>query len=1130
MLSRLNTEREKYLYMNQLTSVEPGKSGMIVASVRRMARNLRFQVVAVSVLLLLFVLVLTGTLLIPHFRSDLRNEARQKAAMVLQSKQYLIDEYFSDAGGMLQLFAQGAEVSQALESFNTSLAGLDTTAGSSETEQLSVRLSNYYASDYLLKLNPLLDAQVGLADYFPDSYGARYLQFHYIVNQEGADKSALETSPGDQSAYQAVHASYHRFFKNFLNQLHLDDVFLISLTDGEIVYSVSKNLEFGTNLITGPYRNTGLGEVYLQAKLAPYKEFVVFSDFFAYAPSLGKATAFAAVPVFAGDTKVGIMAIRFSVDYIDKLLYTEADQAVFGQSGRVNLVNSDYKCVNNSRFFLESPAGFFKLLDPERYDAGKQSRMKQLNSTSAILMLENDASVAALKGIAGSAMASDEFGKKVYAVYSPLKVHRKDYALVYEISTDELYKSSTFALLLLSIIAIVSLLLAGLLANQYAQGISRWLATFRESVVQLAHGRTGIRLSESRSVDELCSLEKSFNTLADRYNILNEALTQMASGRFDTQQNRTNEEDQLGRSVENLRESLIKTRDEQQQRAIEDEKRNWTSRGIAMFSDILRGNTDNIAMLSGNLVRELVAYMHVVQAGIFVAEERDDTGTYLDLTAAYAYDRQKFLKKEVLPGEGLIGTCYLEKKTIYLKEIPAQYIKITSGFGDTQPKSLLIVPIVKDDAVLGVIELSSLDEFKAHEIEFVEKLSESIGATMISARIATRTSRLLDESKLKAEEMAAQEEEMRQNLEELQATQEEMRRIKELESAKQAKLINEMEANKQLLNDILNRVPAKIFLKDHEGRFVLVNNEVADMYGVEPEKLYGTSDFDHHPAEDARIWKQEEEEIKAMGGKTFVQEEVYKGKTRYLQTTKLPFDIRTLGETGLLGIQFDVTEIKDLQNELAARFDEMEKLKLELSKESSLMKALMESVPEHIYFKDRDSRFIRISRSMVSLFKANDYNDLIGKSDFDFFGEEHARPAYEDEQNIISSEKPIIDLVEKEVHKDGSIGWVSTTKMPLRDESGQVIGTFGISKDISGLKNLELKAEEIQKQNQVLSQKLKDKEEELKTVAKLTGTNSSDKEFKTRIEELEKQNAELQAFKQLVEAYRKKLQALQRKK
>jgi PAS domain S-box-containing protein len=123
--------------------------------------------------------------------------------------------------------------------------------------------------------------------------------------------------------------------------------------------------------------------------------------------------------------------------------------------------------------------------------------------------------------------------------------------------------------------------------------------------------------------------------------------------------------------------------------------------------------------------------------------------------------------------------------------------------------------------------------------------------------------------------------------------------------------------------------------------------------------------------------------------------------------------------------------------------------------EQSLMNALMDRIPDTIYFKDAQSRFIKISRSQAERFDLSDPDQAVGKTDFDFFSEEHARPAYEDEQRIIRTGQAIVDLEEKETWPDGHVTWVSTSKLPLRDEAGQIVGTFGISSDITARKQAE---------------------------------------------------------------------------
>ena len=128
-----------------------------------------------------------------------------------------------------------------------------------------------------------------------------------------------------------------------------------------------------------------------------------------------------------------------------------------------------------------------------------------------------------------------------------------------------------------------------------------------------------------------------------------------------------------------------------------------------------------------------------------------------------------------------------------------------------------------------------------------------------------------------------------------------------------------------------------------------------------------------------------------------------------------------------------------------------------LGRERFLLKTLMDSLPDHIYFKDRESRFIAVNRAMAALFGLEDPADVLGKTDADLFTREHAQAALHDEQEILRTGQPLVNLEEKETWSDGHETWVSTSKLPLRDPNGSIIGTFGLSRDITERKRAEEK-------------------------------------------------------------------------
>src|SRR3954470_375478 len=148
--------------------------------------------------------------------------------------------------------------------------------------------------------------------------------------------------------------------------------------------------------------------------------------------------------------------------------------------------------------------------------------------------------------------------------------------------------------------------------------------------------------------------------------------------------------------------------------------------------------------------------------------------------------------------------------------------------------------------------------------------------------------------------------------------------------------------------------------------------------------------------------------------------------------------------------------------------------RIALSDEGFLIETLMDHIPDHIYFKDRESRFLRINKAMARRFGLKDPLEALGKTDFDFFTVEHAQQALKDEQEILRSGRAMIDREEKETWPDGTVSWVSTTKQCLRDPRGVVIGTFGLSRDITGRKLAEEalanKAEELARSNRELEQ------------------------------------------------------------
>lgn len=302
-----------------------------------------------------------------------------------------------------------------------------------------------------------------------------------------------------------------------------------------------------------------------------------------------------------------------------------------------------------------------------------------------------------------------------------------------------------------------------------------------------------LELMDHENHDEIKNISNSINNLVTNLKGTARFAENIGSGNFDADYSKASEFDIIGKSLLDMRESLKLAKEAEQARIEEENKRNWIMNGHNLVADILRNNQHDIKILFDSVLREVVNYAELNQGGIFMIDEQDDL--VLNLISSYAYNRQKFHEKTIMVGEGLIGTCAIEQEMIYMTDIPNDYINITSGLGGASPSNLLILPMIYDDKLVGIIELASFSKIDDYKIEFLKKIAENTASTIALAQIAIRTSDLLEKSKGQAEELAAQEEEMRQNLEELQSTNEEwLRKKQEMEA-----LISDLKAENEML-------------------------------------------------------------------------------------------------------------------------------------------------------------------------------------------------------------------------------------------------------------------------------------------------------------------------------------------
>lgn len=322
-----------------------------------------------------------------------------------------------------------------------------------------------------------------------------------------------------------------------------------------------------------------------------------------------------------------------------------------------------------------------------------------------------------------------------------------------------------------------------------------------------------------KSTDELGEIADSIDRIIQNQLNLADYIEKIGDGNLNIEHTVLSDQDKLGYAVKGMRDKLHKL-------ASEESIRKWSTEGMTRFEAILRESTDDLKLISDKLLSGLVKYIEANQGAIFLLNDDKKEDQYLEMISCYAWDRKKYVTKTVAVGEGLVGQAAIEKGTIYLVDVPENYVTITSGLGDANPRSILIVPLIFHDELMGVMEFAGFKRYEPYVIEFIEKLAEIIASTISRTNINKQTQKLLRDSQKLTEELRTQEEEMRQNLEEMNATQEEMQQ-REVERI-------------GIFTAINNTLATVEFTLD--GRIITANEKFLSMMGYTLEEIENKSD------------------------------------------------------------------------------------------------------------------------------------------------------------------------------------------------------------------------------------------------------------------------------------------------
>jgi methyl-accepting chemotaxis protein len=475
-------------------------------------------------LVLMAALLVQGTTQVAGEAVDTQVRTQLEALRDLKSQQ-VQDEINNRLAALRALAASRATV-EAARQFKSSFysAGAELLRGDEAARQAAA-MQNYVAQEFgaeFTKRNP------GAAPSLADVIGRRdanatALQHHFITvnpNPLGAkDKLVSVATATNRFAYNEHHAAAHPSLEKAQKLFGFYDVFIIDTSTDQVVYTVFKELDFGSRLSDGIAAKSKLAEAYYKVKNAKDANALHLSDFEPYLASYNDQAAFAAVPLFDGDRQIGVLAVQFPIDRITSEINSNKRWASIGlgQTGDAYLVGADGMLRTDVRDVLTAKAAFLNLLGA-RLSATQRELLEKKNTSIGLVNGTSDATRKALAGERGVGVFDDYRGQQMVLAYAPVKIEGLSWGIVTGLSTAEAgapVRALTWSTLLrAALITAVVLAVVGALMVLFVRRFMRPIDTLHGTVQQVAGGNSTARTRLAQP-DELGELGRAFDKLLD---------------------------------------------------------------------------------------------------------------------------------------------------------------------------------------------------------------------------------------------------------------------------------------------------------------------------------------------------------------------------------------------------------------------------------------------------------------------------------------------------------------------------------------------------------------------------------------------------------------------------------------
>ncbi|MDM8561803.1 adenylate/guanylate cyclase domain-containing protein [Candidatus Marithioploca araucensis] len=428
-----------------------------------------------------------------------------------------IENFFKDKKAHLRILSGNLMFIEALEEFSAAYDLLTLYQQVPDEKQLN-ELKSFYAEKFYPKLKANGTKLKALQHFYPKSGTAKYLQYHYIVANPSniGEKHLLDKAP-DQSYYSEVHARFHPPLRLLVEQAALHDLFLIDKERGDIVYSVSKEVDFSTNLLSGPYAQSSLAKAVRTIMKNPELGRVIIQDFKFYDASYGRPATFMAVPVYNKQTYIGIIAIQLPVAQINSIMtrYQQWVQDGLGESGEVYLVGSDFTMRSDSRFLIEDAEGYLETLEKAEVAEESLQRIKSLNTSILNQQIKTvSAHLALVDGKTGHQTIHNEQGVELLSAYAPLNINNLRWIILAEKKLAEVNKPIVTLQYAMITATVILVLITGVLSLIFASRFLKPIDDITQIATQFIAGHK-VSIIKIESGDEIGLLKNTVKKLID---------------------------------------------------------------------------------------------------------------------------------------------------------------------------------------------------------------------------------------------------------------------------------------------------------------------------------------------------------------------------------------------------------------------------------------------------------------------------------------------------------------------------------------------------------------------------------------------------------------------------------------